>query len=249
MPIPMAAMMGAQMVGSMVQSIMGGYQQAEQMARQDIQFQQKEYERQLQVDAQNAVINQQNANRLINNRQLALSGGRQLAAKLYAIDEGYQASSRQLSQAYSAQQASLKSNMAGRNLASGSGTAKALAQMASQNLRNSQSNLMRQKKVAKQNADMEYRNLLNKRDLNMQSNVYFMKGVSPVGDPNNAIKAGWLNAAATGITFAAAGGFSGMFPGGNTAAPAAATPVASAARTTLPAPPTVDASRLAPPGL
>ena len=52
MPIPMAAMMGAQMVGSMVQSIMGGYQQAEQMARQDIQFQQKEYERQIRRSRQ-----------------------------------------------------------------------------------------------------------------------------------------------------------------------------------------------------
>ena len=81
----MTMMMAGQMVGSVMQSITGGYQQAEQMARQDMAFQQKEFERQLQVDAQNFAINQANANRLIKNRQLAVGAATQLAAKEYVM--------------------------------------------------------------------------------------------------------------------------------------------------------------------
>jgi hypothetical protein len=157
---PMTMMMAGQMIGSVMQSITGGYQQAEQMARQDMAFQQQEFERQLQVDAQNYAINQANANRLIKNRQMAVGAATQLAAKQYEISEGYQNSQRQLARAMATENATLKSTMAGRNIASGSGTAAALARLATINGKNSRKNLTQQKKIAELNARTQYQNIL-----------------------------------------------------------------------------------------
>tara|TARA_E500000305_G_scaffold39039_1_gene29896 strand:- start:21159 stop:21785 length:627 start_codon:yes stop_codon:yes gene_type:complete len=197
MPDPMTMMMAGQMIGSVMQSITGGYQQAEQMARQDMAFQQKEFERQLQVDAQNFAINQANANRLIKNRQMAVGAATQLAAKEYEINEGYQNSSRQLARAMATENATLTSNMAGRNIATGSGTAAALARLATINGSNSRKNLLQQKKIAQLNAKTQYQNIINQRDLTTQQPVYFVPGVSPVGDPDSAVKAGWTSALTT----------------------------------------------------
>ena len=193
----MTMMMAGQMIGSVMQSITGGYQQAEQMARQDMAFQQKEFERQLQVDAQNFAINQANANRLIKNRQMAVGAATKLAAKEYEINEGYQNSSRQLARAMATENATLTSNMAGRNIATGSGTAAALARLATINGSNSRKNLLQQKKIAQLNAKTQYQNIINQRDLTTQQPVYFVPGVSPVGDPDSAVKAGWTSALTT----------------------------------------------------
>ena len=194
---PMTMMMAGQMIGSGMQSITGGYQQGEQMARQDMAFQQQEFERQLQVDAQNYAINQANANRLIKNRQMAVGAATQLAAKEYEISEGYQNSQRQLSRAMATENATLRSNMAGRNVALGSGTAAALARLATINAKNSRKNLTQQKKIAELNARTQYQNIINQRDLTTQQPVYFVPGVSPAGDPDSAVKAGWIGALST----------------------------------------------------
>lgn len=214
MPDPMTMMMMGQMVGSVMQSITGGYQQAEQMARQDMAFRQKEFERQLQVDAQNFAINQANANRLIKNRQLAVGAATQLAAKEYEINEGYQNSSRQLARAMATENATLKSNMAGRNVALGSGTAAALARLATINGSNSRKNLLQQKKISELNAKTQYQNIINQRDLTTQQPVYFVPGVSPVGNPDSAVKAGWTSALTT-VAGAAIGASIGGGDGGD----------------------------------
>lgn len=213
----MTMMMAGQMIGSVMQSITGGYQQGEQMARQDMAFQQKEFERQLQVDAQNFAINQANANRLIKNRQMAVGAATQLEAKEYEINEGYQNSSRQLARAMATENATLTSNMAGRNIATGSGTAAALARLATINGSNSRKNLLQQKKISQLNARTQYQNIINQRDLTTQQPVYFVPGVSPVGDPDSAVKAGWTSALTT-VAGAVIGG--SMDGGGGDTAPA-----------------------------
>ncbi len=192
------------MVGQVASSIMGGYQQAEEYARQDMAFQQQEFQRQLEVDAKNAVIDQQNANRLINNRTLSVSAARQLAAQQYEIDEGYKNSSRQLFNAFATQRNALRSTTGGRNIAGGVGTSAALARMAMNNLRISNRNLLQSKQVAENNAQTAYQNIIGKRDLTMQNGVHFIPGVSPAGDPGSAIASGWITAGAT-----AAGAFMG----------------------------------------
>jgi hypothetical protein len=193
------------MVGQVASSIMGGYGKAEEAARQDMAFQQQEFQRQLEVDAKNAVIDQQNANRLINNRTLAISAARQLAAQQYEIDEGYKNSSRQLFTAFATKNNALKTNTAARNMATGVGTSAAIARMAMNNLRMSNRNLLQSKQVAENNAKTAYQNIIGKRELTMQNGVHFIPGVSPAGDPGSAIAAGWIGAGAT-IAGAALGG-------------------------------------------
>jgi hypothetical protein len=194
---PMTMMMMGQMVGSVTQSILGGYQQADQMARQDMAFQQQEFQRQLEVDAQNAIINQQNANRLIKNRQLVQSGAKQFQATLSDNLTGYNNQVRALASAFAQASASQQSVAAGRNMSPTSGSALALMRLSKQNAIRSYSNLQLQKNTADRNAQTQYQNVLNSRDLNMQSNTLFIPGVSPAGDPSSAITAGWLGAIGT----------------------------------------------------
>jgi hypothetical protein len=194
---PMTMMMMGQMVGSVTQSILGGYQQADQMARQDMAFQQQEFQRQLEVDAQNAIINQQNANRLIKNRQLVQSGAKQFQATLSYNLTGYNNQVRALASAFAQASASQQSVAAGRNMSPTSGSALALMRLSKQNAIRSYSNLQLQKNTADRNAQTQYQNVLNSRDLNMQSNTLFIPGVSPAGDPSSAITAGWLGAIGT----------------------------------------------------
>jgi len=193
----MTMMMMGQMVGSVTQSILGGYQQADQMARQDMAFQQQEFQRQLEVDAQNAIINQQNANRLIKNRQLVQSGAKQFQATLSDNLTGYNNQVRALASAFAQASASQQSVAAGRNMSPTSGSALALMRLSKQNAIRSYSNLQLQKNTADRNAQTQYQNVLNSRDLNMQSNTLFIPGVSPAGDPSSAITAGWLGAIGT----------------------------------------------------
>ena len=185
--------------GQAIQSIMGGYAQDEQYARQDMAFQQQELQRQLDIDQKNFVINQQNANRLINNRQLAISASKQLEAQMQDIRDSYQANSRGLSQQMASAKSNIKSNIGGRNMDPTSGSAAALLRMAQTTARQSYTNLTRQTNIAKRNAETQFENIMNKRDLNMQSSVHFLPGVSPAGDPGSAITAGWLGAAGTVI--------------------------------------------------
>ena len=194
---PMTMMMMGQMVGSVTQSILGGYQQADQMARQDMAFRQQEFQRQLEVDAQNAIINQQNANRLIKNRQLVQSGARQYQATLSDNLTGYNNQVRAISSAFAQASASQQSVAAGRNVNPASGSALALMRLSKQNAIKSYGNLQLQKNTADRNAETQYQNVLNSRDLNMQSNTLFIPGVSPAGDPSSAITAGWLGAIGT----------------------------------------------------
>ena len=194
---PMTMMMMGQMVGSVTQSILGGYQQADQMARQDMAFQQQEFQRQLEVDAQNAIINQKNANRLIKNRQLVQSGAKQFQATLSDNLTGYNNQVRALASAFAQASASQQSVAAGRNMSPTSGSALALMRLSKQNAIRSYSNLQLQKNTADRNAQTQYQNVLNSRDLNMQSNTLFIPGVSPAGDPSSAITAGWLGAIGT----------------------------------------------------
>ena len=194
---PMTMMMMGQMVGSVTQSILGGYQQADQMARQDMAFQQQEFQRQLEVDAQNAIINQQNANRLLKNRQLVQSGAKQFQATLSDNLTGYNNQVRALASAFAQASASQQSVAAGRNMSPTSGSALALMRLSKQNAIRSYSNLQLQKNTADRNAQTQYQNVLNSRDLNMQSNTLFIPGVSPAGDPSSAITAGWLGAIGT----------------------------------------------------
>ena len=193
----MTMMMMGQMVGSVTQSILGGYQQADQMARQDMAFQQQEFQRQLEVDAQNAIINQQNANRLLKNRQLVQSGAKQFQATLSDNLTGYNNQVRALASAFAQASASQQSVAAGRNMSPTSGSALALMRLSKQNAIRSYSNLQLQKNTADRNAQTQYQNVLNSRDLNMQSNTLFIPGVSPAGDPSSAITAGWLGAIGT----------------------------------------------------
>ena len=193
----MTIMMMGQMVGSVTQSILGGYQQADQMARQDMAFQQQEFQRQLEVDAQNAIINQQNANRLLKNRQLVQSGAKQFQATLSDNLTGYNNQVRALASAFAQASASQQSVAAGRNMSPTSGSALALMRLSKQNAIRSYSNLQLQKNTADRNAQTQYQNVLNSRDLNMQSNTLFIPGVSPAGDPSSAITAGWLGAIGT----------------------------------------------------
>lgn len=193
----MTMMMMGQMVGSVTQSILGGYQQADQMARQDMAFRQQEFQRQLEVDAQNAIINQQNANRLIKNRQLVQSGAKQFQATLSDNLTGYNNQVRALASAFAQASASQQSVAAGRNMSPTSGSALALMRLSKQNAIRSYSNLQLQKNTADRNAQTQYQNVLNSRDLNMQSNTLFIPGVSPAGDPSSAITAGWLGAIGT----------------------------------------------------
>ena len=194
---PMTMMMMGQMVGSVTQSILGGYQQADQMARQDMAFQQQEFQRQLEVDAQNAIINQQNANRLLKNRQLVQSGAKQFQATLSDNLTGYNNQVRALASAFAQASASQQSVAAGRNMSPTSGSSLALMRLSKQNAIRSYSNLQLQKNTADRNAQTQYQNVLNSRDLNMQSNTLFIPGVSPAGDPSSAITAGWLGAIGT----------------------------------------------------
>ena len=194
---PMTMMMMGQMVGSVTQSILGGYQQADQMARQDMAFRQQEFQRQLEVDAQNAIINQQNANRLLKNRQLVQSGAKQFQATLSDNLTGYNNQVRALASAFAQASASQQSVAAGRNMSPTSGSALALMRLSKQNAIRSYSNLQLQKNTADRNAQTQYQNVLNSRDLNMQSNTLFIPGVSPAGDPSSAITAGWLGAIGT----------------------------------------------------
>ena len=193
----MTMMMMGQMVGSVTQSILGGYQQADQMARQDMAFRQQEFQRQLEVDAQNAIINQQNANRLLKNRQLVQSGAKQFQATLSDNLTGYNNQVRALASAFAQASASQQSVAAGRNMSPTSGSALALMRLSKQNAIRSYSNLQLQKNTADRNAQTQYQNVLNSRDLNMQSNTLFIPGVSPAGDPSSAITAGWLGAIGT----------------------------------------------------
>ena len=193
----MTMMMMGQMVGSITQSILGGYQQADQMARQDMAFRQQEFQRQLEVDAQNAIINQQNANRLLKNRQLVQSGAKQFQATLSDNLTGYNNQVRALASASAQASASQQSVAAGRNMSPTSGSALALMRLSKQNAIRSYSNLQLQKNTADRNAQTQYQNVLNSRDLNMQSNTLFIPGVSPAGDPSSAITAGWLGAIGT----------------------------------------------------
>ena len=190
-----ATLVGMQVAGQIMGSIMGGYAQAEQYARQDMAFQQQEFQRQLEVDNQNYIINQQNANRLIRNRTIATSGAKQLESQLQQNLEGMQGSLRALTNAAADADAKLKSGMQGKNIAGGVGTAAALMRMSIANRRRSFRNLEQQKMIADQNARNQYQNLLNQRDMNMQANTHFIAGVSPAGDPGSAITAGWIGAA------------------------------------------------------
>jgi hypothetical protein len=167
------------------------------MARQDMAFQQQEFQRQLEVDAQNAIINQQNANRLIKNRQLVQSGAKQFQATLSDNLTGYNNQVRALASAFAQASASQQSVAAGRNMSPTSGSALALMRLSKQNAIRSYSNLQLQKNTADRNAQTQYQNVLNSRDLNMQSNTLFIPGVSPAGDPSSAITAGWLGAIGT----------------------------------------------------
>jgi|TARA_Y100000289_G_C3916077_1_gene147502 outer membrane translocation and assembly module TamA len=191
-------------VGQALSSIMGGYAKAEEYARQDMAFQQQEFQRKLEVDNQNFVINQRNTNRLINNRRLAKSAAQQLAAQQQDIQDSYDANSRALAQQMASADATLKAGLGARNINPASGSGAALLRMAQQTARQSHRNLTRQTNIARRNAKVQYQNIINKRDLTTESNVYFMKGVSPAGDGGSAITAGWLGAAGS-----VAGGFLG----------------------------------------
>ncbi len=58
---------------------------------------------------------------------------------------------------------------------------------------------MRSKKIADRNADTQRQNVLNSRNLNMEPATHFVPGVSPAGDPDAAITAGWVGAIGAGV--------------------------------------------------
>ena len=193
-----ATLVGMQIGGQIMSSIMGGYAQAEQYARQDMAFQNQEFQRQLQVDNQNAIVNQQNANKLLTNRTLAVSGAKQLESQLQQNLQGMQGSMRALASAAAAADAKLSSGSQGRNMSSNVGTAAALMRMSIANRRKSFKNLQMQKNIADQNAQTQYQNLMNQRDMNMSPNTHFVPGISPAGDGGSAITAGYIGALGAG---------------------------------------------------
>ena len=79
--------------------------------------------------------------------------------------------------------------------------------------KNSRKNLTQQKKIAELNARTQYQNIINQRDLTTQQPVYFVPGVSPVGNPDSAVKAGWTSALTT-VAGAAIGASIGSGDGG-----------------------------------
>lgn len=178
---------------------MGGYAKAEEYARQDMAFRNQEFQRNLEVDRANDIANQKNAQRLITNRQLAMSAGKQYEATLQDNLRGFQANQRALFNAFAASQSSTQMALAGKNMSSSSGTGAALLRMSQKNAKMSHQNLIMSKKIADRNADTQRQNVLNSRNLNMEPATHFVPGVSPAGDPGSAIAAGWIGAIGAGV--------------------------------------------------
>lgn len=194
-----ATLVGMQVAGQIMGSIMGGYAKAEEYARQDMQFRNQEFQRNLEVDRANDIANQKNAQRIITNRQLAVSAGKQYQATLQDNLEGFKANQRAMFNAFAASSSGTKAALAGKNMSSSSGTGAALLRMSKQNALLSHKNLMRSKKIADRNADTQRQNVLNSRNLNMEPATHFVPGVSPAGDPDAAITAGWVGAIGAGV--------------------------------------------------
>ena len=194
-----ATLVGMQVAGQIMGSIMGGYAQAEQYARQDMQFRQQEFQRNLEVDRLNDIANQKNAQRLITNRQLAVSAAKQYEASLQDNLRGFEANQRALFNAFAASKSSTKSALAGKNMSSNSGTGAALLRMSKENALKSHRNLIMSKRIADRNADTQRQNVLNSRNLNMEPATPFVPGISPAGDPGSAIAAGWIGAIGAGV--------------------------------------------------
>lgn len=194
-----ATLVGMQVAGQIMGSIMGGYAKAEEYARQDMAFRNQEFQRNLEVDRANDIANQKNAQRLITNRQLAMSAGKQYEATLQDNLRGFQANQRALFNAFAASQSSTQMALAGKNMSSSSGTGAALLRMSQKNAKMSHQNLIMSKKIADRNADTQRQNVLNSRNLNMEPATHFVPGVSPAGDPGSAIAAGWIGAIGAGV--------------------------------------------------
>ena len=158
---PMTMMMLGNAVLGRVQSLMGGNAQAAQAAAQHQEFYNKEFARQLQVDAKNDQINQMNANKYVANITTAKSLGSQHGATQFVA----------------------------RSISSSSGTAKAMRNLSTKNYLDNVKSGALQKKYSDQTLKQTMGNKLREIDGYFQKGVAFIPGINSAPDPGQILAA------------------------------------------------------------
>lgn len=130
---PMTAMMLGQMVLGAAGTAAQGQQAASQAVSQSIEFQNNEFARRMQNDAQNANINAANNSKLVNNRTAAQALGTNRGAQEFALDYNYRRTMESTSVKAAKIKATANSLTDGRNLSPKSGSTKAINRMSTDN--------------------------------------------------------------------------------------------------------------------
>ena len=186
---PMTMMMLGNAVLGGVQSLMGGNAQAAQAAAQHQEFYNKEFARQLQVDAKNDQINQMNANKYVANITTAKSLGSQHGATQFVADMNYNNSMEQTARANARITAAQKSVLEARSISSSSGTAKAMRNLSTKNYLDNVKSGALQKKYSDQTLKQTMGNKLREIDGYFQKGVAFIPGINSAPDPGQILAA------------------------------------------------------------